>query len=122
MQQRREKEQSEASSMSNSLRVLGAVLGPDECILNVEIIDPYGETIGTAYGEKNARLFAGAEEAFELVKRLVENNLDPEDYKCAQKLIDRVENSPALECDGLTAQELLDDVVWGGKKHDHKRN
>ena len=108
--------------MSNLLRVIGAELGPDECNLDVEIVDANGETIGTAYGERNARLFAEAEEAFELVKRLVEKNLDCEDYKRAQKIIDRVENSPELTCEGLTAQELLEDVVWGGKKHDHRKN
>ena len=108
--------------MQNSLRVIGAELGPEECILNVEVVDKNGETIGTAYGERNARLFAEAEEAFELVKRLVEASLDTEDYRSAQKMIDRVENSPALTCDGLTARELLEDVVWGGKKHDHRKN
>ena len=97
----------------NRLRVIGTDIGPNECIPYVEIVNENDEVIGTAWGEKNAYLFAEAEEAYELLKRFVEN-VDDDYYKCAQELIDRVENSPELTCDGLTMQDILINIVQRG--------
>ena len=101
----------------NRLRVIGTDIGPNECIPYVEIVNENDEVIGTAWGEKNAYLFAEAEEAYELLKRFVvgENVAGN-----AQELIDRVENSPELTCDGLTMQDILINIVQRGHCDDHK--
>lgn len=105
----------------NRLRVIGTDMGPNECIPYVEIVNENDEVIGTAWGEKNAYLFAEAEEAYELLKRFVENeNLDYDYYKHAQDLISRVENSPELTCDGLTMQDILINIIQGGCCDDHR--
>lgn len=102
----------------NRLRVIGTDIGrPNECIPYVEIVNENDEVIGTAWGEKNAYLFAEAEEAYELLKRFVAGeNVNGN----AQELIDRVENSPELTCDGLTMQDILINIVQRGHCDDHK--
>ena len=40
--------------MQNSLRVIGAELSPDECILNVEVVDKNGETLNFKYSFPDA--------------------------------------------------------------------
>lgn len=103
----------------NRLRVIGTDIGigPNECIPYVEIVNENDEVIGTAWGEKNAYLFAEAEEAYELLKRFVAGeNVNGN----AQELIDRVENSPELTCDGLTMQDILINIVQRGYCDDHK--
>ena len=68
-------------------------------------------------GKKNAYLFAEAEEAYELLKWFVAGeNVNGN----AQELIDRVENSPELTCDGLTMQDILINIVQRGHCDDHK--
>ena len=101
----------------NRLRVIGTDIGPNECIPYVEIVNENDEVIGTAWGEKNAYLFAEAEEAYELLKRFVAGeNVNGN----AQELIDRVENSPELTCDGLTMQDILINIIQRGHCDDHK--
>ncbi|MBR0079629.1 MAG: hypothetical protein IJP69_04565 [Synergistaceae bacterium] len=101
----------------NRLRVIGTDIGANECIPYVEIVNENDEVIGTAWGEKNAYLFAEAEEAYELLKRFVAGeNVNGN----AQELIDRVENSPELTCDGLTMQDILINIVQRGHCDDHK--
>ncbi len=101
----------------NRLRVIGTDIGSNECIPYVEIVNENDEVIGTAWGEKNAYLFAEAEEAYELLKRFVAGeNVNGN----AQELIDRVENSPELTCDGLTMQDILINIVQRGHCDDHK--
>ena len=98
-------------------------MGLDECKIHSEIIDnESGEVLGTAWGDRASKIFAEAYEMFYLLKEFVTGEPNADDYMSAQKLIDRVENSPELKCDGLTERELLDDIVWGGKEHDHARN
>ena len=119
--------------MPHKIKVIGVVMSPDECIPDVEIIDGKDEIIATVYGERNAKLFAEAEEAFSILKKFVAcvahenskcNKCDEryerdecyecrECYKDAQELINRVENSPELKCDGLTMKDLLEKVVKG---------
>ena len=106
------------------LRVIGVDMSSTECVPNVEILDQDGNVIGTAYGERNARLFDEASEMFDIIKKFVDNEgFDYDNYKYAEDVIDRVENSPELTFNGgITMQELLDDVVWGGKNHDNRKN
>lgn len=122
--------------MPHKIKVIGVVMSSDECIPDVEIIDGKNdkdgkdEVIATVYGERNAKLFAEAEEAFSILKKFVAcvehenskcNKCDERDecyecrecYKEAKELINRVENSPELKCDGLTMTDLLEKVVKG---------
>ena len=105
----------------HKIQVIGAEMGPDECKIHSEIQNESGEVLGTAWGDRTSKIFVEAYEMFDLLKEFATGDPDPDDYMSAQKLINRVENSPALECDGFSERELLDDIVWGGKKHDHKR-
>lgn len=94
------------------LRVIGVDIGSDECIPHVEILNNDGEVIGIAYGERNARLFAEADDMFDLIKDFAENkDFDYDSYKYAEKLIERVEDSSELTFDGLTMREFLENVV-----------
>ena len=96
----------------NRLRVIGVDMGSDECIPHVEIVNDDGEVIGIAYGERNARLFAEADDMFDLIKDFAENkDFDYDSYKYAEKLIERVEDGSELTFDGLTMRELLENVV-----------
>ena len=106
----------------HKIHVIGAEMSSDECKIHSEIQNESGEVLGTAWGDRASKIFAEAYEMFDLLKEFATGDPDLDDYMSAQKLIDRVENSPELTCDGLTMQELLDDVVWGGKEHDHKRD
>ena len=94
-----------------SIQVVGAEMGSDKCELIVEVLDEDGELIGTAYGERNARLFAEAEEMFYLLKKFVEENLNCKDYLNAQKIINRIEKSQALTCNGLTEEEFFEKIL-----------
>ncbi len=100
--------------MPYKISVISVDMSPNECIPNVEIRDSNNDVIATVYGERNAKIFAEAEEAYEILKRLVEDeNPNYDYYKYARELIDRVENSPELTCDGLTMTDLLEKVVKG---------
>ena len=106
----------------HKLRVIGVDMGSDECIPHVEIVNDDGKVIGVAYGERNARLFAEADDMFDLIKDFAENeNFDYDSYKYAEKLIERVEDSPELTFDGLTMRELLESVVKSVEVKNEKR-
>lgn len=87
------------------LKIIGADISPEAYIPYIEVTDNNGNEIGTAYGERNARLLQEAETMFNLLKRLVPN--EPE----IQSLIDRVENSPEIKEDGMTMKELHKMIV-----------
>ncbi len=89
------------------LRVIGVEMGPDECIPEVEIFlqDTH---IGNVMGERNAKIFAEAHKMFDIIKKVLTDSLDTDDYIDIEKIIARVEDSPALNYNGLTMQEMFD--------------
>ena len=87
----------------NRLRVIGADIGPEECIFEVEISTENDEVLGTARGERNARLFSEAHEMYELVKQM--------DCEEAKSIVERIEHSPELTADGLTAKEIAECTI-----------
>lgn len=94
------------------LRVTGAEIGPDECIAEVEIFQQ-NTHIARVMGERNAKVFVEAYEMFDILKKVISDSLTADDYSDIEKIIARIENSPALDYNGLTMQEMFECVVLG---------
>ena len=92
------------------LRAIMADLGPDECEFKFEVIKD-GSAIGEVWTDHWARLYDEAETMYEMLKTLLPDN--PE----VKALVERVEHGPELTFDGITKQEMLEEIV-GGKQYD----
>ena len=87
------------------LKIIAADISPEAYVPYIEVTDDNGNELGTAYGERNARLLQEAETMYGLLKRLLPHELE------VQGIIDRVENSPEIREDGLTMKELHKMIV-----------
>ena len=98
------------------IRVIGAEIGTEECIPHAEILDENEEVIANVWGDRTIKIFAEALEMYDLFMSAIWGRLNDAEFERAQAIIERVEGSPKLTYDGISMQQLLDEVVWGGRK------